>query len=121
MLDLRNQHLRSLILTGMDNLEYLNLAYNQLQELDLSGVPALKKLWLQENKIEDMSFVNDFTMLNELNICDNPVNFELLSDLGEEASPLMNMVLTWKCIEKIWRIYMTADLAVLLRRLPTIF
>jgi Leucine-rich repeat (LRR) protein len=96
MLDLRNQHLRSITLTGMDKLEYINLAYNQLQELDLSGVPALRKLWLQENMIENMSFLNSFTILKELNICDNPVNFELSSDLRKEASPLMKMVLTWK-------------------------
>ena len=83
----------------MDKLEYLNLAYNQLQELDLGGVPALRRLWLQENMIENMSFLNDFDyVFDELNLFDNPVDFGLLSDSRKEVSPspLMNMVLVWQ-------------------------
>lgn len=60
----------------LKNLESLDLSYNQLDHIAVNSVqfPALKKLYLQGNKITSWSVINSPTTVELLNLSSNPLD-----------------------------------------------
>ncbi|KAH6933792.1 hypothetical protein HPB50_018271 [Hyalomma asiaticum] len=92
-LDLSNRDLKVLdpcCFKGLKNLESLDVSRNSLRDIPKLGLPKLRCLNAEENLINDLAFLRDYSELTELMIAGNPI---LSADKNIAVSLLPKLVL----------------------------
>lgn len=92
-LDLSNRDLKVLdpcCFKGLKNLESLDVSRNSLRDIPNLGLPKLRCLNVEENLINDLAFLKDYSELTELLVAGNPI---LSADKNIAVSLLPKLVL----------------------------
>lgn len=77
--------------TGLANLKHLDLSRNELRTVPDLNLPKLQKLNIEENLVQDLTFLRFYNNLTDLWVVGNPltVSTMLSAEIIERVSPLL--------------------------------